>query len=135
MKYQAVVVPNRFGRRCSSGARISGPSERGSSTILTVGLLAALVLTSLGALGACALLAEKQHVEAAADAAALAAADAASGRVAGVPCERASRAAQLNSAAIDGCDVDGAIVEVTAVGSWGGVPITVRARAGPPSAR
>ncbi|NNC12975.1 flp pilus-assembly TadE/G-like family protein [Planctomonas sp. JC2975] len=135
MRYAGSFVSIGCPGSCVPDAGTPTRSERGSATILTVGLLAALVLTTIGALGACSLLAEKRRVEAAADAAALAAADAASGRVAGIPCERAAYAAGLNSAAIDDCDVDGPNVEVIAVGTWGGVPITVRARAGPPESR
>jgi secretion/DNA translocation related TadE-like protein len=109
--------------------------ERGSASLVVVGLLAALFLTTAAAVGACALLAAKQHVSAAADAAALAAADAASGRVPGAPCDRAARAAQLNDAVLGSCEVDGPFAVVTAEKDVAGVPITVRARAGPPDAR
>lgn len=113
-------VPPRFG------------GEEGSAAIAVVGLLAALLFTSAAAVGACALLAEKQHVSAAADAAALAAADAASGLVAGIPCERADQAARLNGASLAACRLDGSVVLVCARTEFGGMPISVWARAGPP---
>jgi secretion/DNA translocation related TadE-like protein len=97
-----------------------------------VGLLAALFVTSAAAVGACGLLAAKQRVSAAADAAALAAADTASGLVSGVPCERAARAARLNGARLGSCRVDGLVVLVRAEDEVAGLPIAVWARAGPP---
>jgi secretion/DNA translocation related TadE-like protein len=106
--------------------------ERGSATLVVVGLLAALLLTTAAAVGACALLAAKQHVSAAADAAALAAADAASGLVSGAPCDRAAQAAQLNAAHLGSCEVDGPVAVVSARNDVAGVPIAVWARAGPP---
>jgi secretion/DNA translocation related TadE-like protein len=106
--------------------------ERGSASVAVIGLLAALLITAIAAIGACALLGEKQRVSAAADAAALAAADAASGRVAGVPCERAGLAARLNGAELASCQIDGPFALVSARRQIGGVPIAVWARAGPP---
>ncbi|WP_460567286.1 Rv3654c family TadE-like protein [Humibacter soli] len=105
--------------------------ERGSASVAVIGLLAALLAVSVAAVGVCGLLATKQHVSAAADAAALAAADAASGRVEGYPCDRAGRAAGLNGASLLSCQVDGLVVVVSAGATVAGVPITVWARAGP----
>ncbi|WP_243063404.1 Rv3654c family TadE-like protein [Humibacter sp. RRB41] len=113
----------------------AGRDERGSATVAVVGLLAALLVVSLAAIGVCGLLAAKQHVAAAADTAALAAADAVSGRVSGYPCDRAGRAAALNGATLASCTIDGLDAVVSASWTVAGVPITVWARAGPPSAR
>ncbi|WP_246846382.1 Rv3654c family TadE-like protein [Humibacter ginsenosidimutans] len=99
-----------------------------------IGLLAALLITGVAAIGACALLGEKQRVSAAADAAALAAADSASGRVTGIPCDRAQRAALLNGVRLATCRIDGSVALVSAQSDVGGIPITVWARAGPPPA-
>lgn len=110
-------------------------AEEGSAGIAVVGLLAALLITSAAAVGACALLAEKQHVSAAADAAALAAADTASGLVAGIPCERADQAARLNGASLASCGLDGSVALVCARTEFAGVPISVWARAGPADGR
>ncbi|MGN6124997.1 MAG: Rv3654c family TadE-like protein [Humibacter sp.] len=107
-------------------------AERGSASVAVIGLLAALLAVSVAAVGVCGLLAMKQHVSAAADAAALAAADAASGRVGGYPCDRAGRAAGLNGASLVSCHVDGLVAVVGAGATVAGVPITVWARAGPP---
>jgi secretion/DNA translocation related TadE-like protein len=111
---------------------LAGRAERGSATLVVIGLLAALLMASAAAVGACALLAAKQHVSAAADAAALAAADTASGRVAGAPCDRAAQAARLNGARLGACSVDGLFALVSAQDDIGGIPISVWARAGPP---
>ncbi|MGA0568994.1 Rv3654c family TadE-like protein [Rathayibacter sp. KR2-224] len=108
--------------------------QRGSASLVIVGLLAALLMAGAAAVGACALLASKQQVSAAADAAALAAADAASGLVPGAPCERAAQAARLNGARLGSCQVNGLVVLVSAEDSVAGVPIAVWARAGPPPA-
>ena len=111
---------------------VARAGDQGSATVVIVALLGALLVVSVAAVGVCGLLAAKQHVEAAADAAALAAADSASGRVAGFPCERAARAASLNGATLASCRTDGAQAVVSARARISGVPITVWARAGPP---
>jgi secretion/DNA translocation related TadE-like protein len=67
----------------------------------------------------------------AADAAALAAADTASGLVAGYPCANAAEAARLNGAALGECTVNGLDARVTATRHVLGVSVTVEARAGP----
>lgn len=109
-----------------------GSAERGSATILAVGLLAAVLMASTAAVGTCALLTTKQRVSGAADAAALAAANTASGLVSGAPCDRASEVARLNGARLGSCHVAGLEVIVSAQQILGGLPIAVWARAGPP---
>jgi len=106
--------------------------ERGSGSVLAVavvGAVAALTLLLLPILG---LLTIGQSVRAAADASALAGADTAAGLVPGVPCELAQRAADLNSARLVACTVDGLVVTVTVTRDAGGFVLTSRARAGPP---
>jgi secretion/DNA translocation related TadE-like protein len=78
-----------------------------------------------------ALLPAKQAVQGAADAAALAAADTASGLMPGVPCDVAARAAELNGAHLVACTVDNLIATVTVSSTVGAFPIGSRARAGP----
>ena len=73
-----------------------------------------------------------QAVQGAADAAALAAADTASGVVAGVPCAAAAEAARLNGASVTVCTVEGLIASVTAVRGYLVFELGARARAGPP---
>jgi secretion/DNA translocation related TadE-like protein len=99
---------------------------------LAVALAASvLVLTGL-ALPLNQALTVRQIVANAADAAALAAADTASGFVAGYPCPNAAEAARLNGAELGECVVDGLDVRVTAVRWVLGVPVTMAASAGPP---
>jgi hypothetical protein len=68
----------------------------------------------------------------AADAAALAAADAASGAVAGIPCDRARTVATANNATLAACEVDGYIVTVAISGVILGMHCSETATAGPP---
>lgn len=73
-----------------------------------------------------------QRLAGAADAGALAAADAASGAVTGVPCERAAGIAATAGASLTACGVDGLVATVTVSARFGPVIATARARAGPP---
>ena len=73
-----------------------------------------------------------QRLAGAADAAALAAADAASGAVAGVPCESAEAVARSAAAELPGCEIDGLTATVTVSAMFGGLPAVATARAGPP---
>ena len=79
-----------------------------------------------------ALFSVSAEVRGAADAAALAAADTASGALPGVPCEAASRTADVNGASVASCSLDGLIAEVTVSRECAGIVIEARARAGPP---
>ncbi|QYH37031.1 hypothetical protein FFT87_14445 [Salinibacterium sp. M195] len=109
--------------------------ERGAGTILMVGLvvtviaLTALVIPLYWALSA------RHALAGAADAAALAAADTASGLIAGYPCDNAERLAVANDAHIEECTVDGRIVTVTASRRILGILVTTSATAGPPPTR
>ena len=101
-------------------------------------MLAVAIAGGLAALTALSLplylgLVTRQAVAAAADAAALAAADAASGRIPGYPCELASRVAAANGAAVGSCTVDGLVVTITASRSILGIAVSARATAGPPT--
>jgi secretion/DNA translocation related TadE-like protein len=73
-----------------------------------------------------------QRLAGAADAAALAAADAASGAVIGVPCESADAVARSAGAELSTCEVDGLTATVTLSAKFTQLPATARARAGPP---
>jgi secretion/DNA translocation related TadE-like protein len=91
----------------------------------------ALALTvALGAAGSAAV--TGQRLAAAADAAALAAADAASGAALGVPCERADELAGTFGARLELCQVADLIATVTVAASFGPLPVSASARAGPP---
>ena len=78
------------------------------------------------------MLAVRQAVAGAADAAALAAADVASGLVSGYPCATAALVAAANGAAVASCAVDGLVVTVSASRDILGLAVTATATAGPP---
>src|SRR5690606_2062874 len=111
---------------------VRASDERGSGSVVAIALVAAVVTVAVAVLALSAGLARRQAVIAAADAAALAAADTALGIVPGSPCEVASRVAAANGATLTSCSVDGVVVTVQVGGSFGGIPIAAVARAGPP---
>lgn len=106
--------------------------DDGSGTVLTVALTGGMVALTGLALPLYMGLATRQAVAGAADAAALAAADTASGRLPGYPYEAAGRAASANGASLDSCAVDGLVVTVVVSRSILGIPVSARATAGPP---
>ncbi|MCP2371188.1 secretion/DNA translocation related TadE-like protein [Agromyces terreus] len=99
-----------------------------------MGLLAAVVLLTTLTLGIVSSYVDARRAAAAADAAALAAADTLSGAVVGVPCEAAERVAARNGARLVVCSVDGPVSEVSVAvrGRVPGVEPVASARAGPP---
>jgi secretion/DNA translocation related TadE-like protein len=103
-----------------------------AGTILSVGVVAcaATLAVTLTTVGSAAVF--SQRLAGAADAAALAAADAASGLVAGAPCGRAGQIAQAAGADLAVCDLDGLIATVTVSAVFGRFAATASARAGPP---
>ncbi|MBH0009836.1 hypothetical protein I6E58_10900 [Salinibacterium sp. SWN1162] len=94
--------------------------------VATVIVITALVVPLYWALSV------RHALAAATDAAALAAADTASGLVAGYPCDNAELLAGVNDAHIKECVVDGRIVTVTASRRILGILVTTSATAGPP---
>ncbi|TAM69245.1 MAG: hypothetical protein EPN48_07590 [Microbacteriaceae bacterium] len=119
-----------FVRASDTGRRFD--HESGSGTILAVAVIAA-VLAVVGMLVPVGVaLAVKQQVAGAADAAALAAADTASGMIAGFPCVAAARAAALNGTELARCELDGLVATVAARTNYLGFEIAIEARAGPP---
>ena len=107
-------------------------ADRGAGAVFALAIVGAttVVLVAVLALGSALVL--RQRVIGAADAAALAAADAASGAVGGVPCGLAHRVAQANLTALTRCELDGLIATVTVSATFGAVPFTARSTAGPP---
>ena len=103
-----------------------------SGSILAASIAGSTILLTALVLPVGAALVEKRAIAGAADAAALAAADVASGLVPGVPCEAAARLAEANGGALASCEVDGAVVTIGVSGSVLGIPFTIRATAGPP---
>lgn len=107
-------------------------AETGSGGVLALALVAATILLAGLTLPIGAMLAGKQRAVAAADAAALAAADVAVGIVAGFPCEVAASVAEANGARLAACEVDGLIATVHVTGSLAGPRVMAGATAGPP---
>lgn len=112
--------------------RARGHDDRGSGTVVVLGMGVGLAALATLLIPLYMGLATRQAVAAAADAAALAGADVASGLIPGFPCETAARVAAGNGAGLASCVVDGLIVTVTASRSIVGVAVTSTATAGPP---
>lgn len=106
---------------------------RGAGSVTVVGIAAAIALAAMLVIAVGGALVLRQRVAGAADAAALAAADTASGRLPGVPCVAAAEVAAANGAELDGCLVEGLVVTVQAGAVFGALPVTATATAGPPS--
>lgn len=103
-----------------------------AGSALAVGVLAVAAALGVGYAAVGAASARAAHVTGVADAAALAAADAASGAVSGVPCERAAEVAARGGAAVVSCAVEGLFATVEVAASVGLLSAHARARAGPP---
>ncbi len=103
-----------------------------AGTAVVIGALAVTATLALGygAVGAAA--AHATRLTGVADAAALAAADAASGAIPGGPCERATELAEPAGAALTVCQVDGMVATVQIDAAFGIMGSAARARAGPP---
>ncbi|MDF2560940.1 MAG: helicase [Microbacterium sp.] len=105
-----------------------------AGTALAAGVLTVAATLSLGlaAVGGASVTA--QRVAGAADAAALAAADAASGAVPTVvePCALAARVAEASGAQLTGCSLEGLVATVEVQAAYAGLAAVSRARAGPP---
>ena len=110
-------------------------ADRGAGTPLIVGVLAAVVIAGLALVGAASAVSGAQRVGAAADAAALAAADVMLGWIAGDPCEIAARVARAHDTALVGCRTEGFSMIVTVRATVLSVAVERTARAGPPGAR
>jgi secretion/DNA translocation related TadE-like protein len=100
--------------------------------VLAVALVTALVVFGIAGVSLAVALSARQRVIGAADLAALAAADAASGAISGLPCEVAAGVLSGNGSALASCRADGLVVTVDASGSFAGIPIRASATAGPP---
>ena len=100
--------------------------------MLVLGIVGAVVSLTALVVPVATTFVGSQRAANAADAAALAAADAVSGAVPGVPCELAEATAARNGAALDTCRTDGPVASVTATVSAFGFEHRADARAGPP---
>ena len=106
--------------------------DRGSGSVLGVALIGAIVCLVAGVIPLYAVLAARSTVAGAADAAALAAADARVGVVTGYPCDRAAQVAAANGATVTDCEVDGLIATVSVSRTILGFELDSTATAGPP---
>lgn len=103
-----------------------------AGSTLGVGALVvtAVLAVGVGAVGSAAI--RSAQVSTSADAAALAAADTASGFATGAPCERARELVERAGFALSGCRLDGLVATVEVSATAGVLPVVARARAGPP---
>ena len=132
MRAQVAQALHGWGR----AVRVAAAGERGSGTVLVVGVIAVLLAAALGVSGLIQAQAAAGRSRAAADLAALGGATALSSIVApGDPCEAASRVARANGAEVTTCSVTGedVVVEVSVEARVLGVsrPAVSSARAGP----
>ena len=102
------------------------------ATMAVAGIVtsAALLASGLAMAGSAAV--AGQRLASAADAGALAAADAASGAVTGIPCDRAAEVAGTFGAVVAACDLDELVATITVSLRVGPVAARASARAGPP---
>jgi secretion/DNA translocation related TadE-like protein len=103
-----------------------------AGTVMTVGVVVCTATLSMSLVTAGAAAAFSQRLAGVADAAALAAADAASGAITGEPCARAAEVASASAAQVTACDVDDLVATVSVTGAFGRLPASASARAGPP---
>ena len=110
-------------------------SDVGAGSVLALAVVGVVVSLALSTVALGNGLLARQRTIAAADAAALGAADVLLGAAPGLPCETAELIASVNKTALTSCDLDGYVVTVTVRSAAFGVPITASATAGPPFAR
>ncbi|CAN5242963.1 hypothetical protein BH09ACT5_BH09ACT5_12220 [soil metagenome] len=115
------------------GIRRALGGDRGAGTVLVLGLGLGTVAVLMLVLPLYAALATRHAVVGAADAAALAAADTASGLVPGHPCDSAARVAAANGAHLAGCRVDGLVATVTVGRTILGLSLRESEMVGPPA--
>ena len=106
--------------------------DRGSGSVLGVALIGVIVLLVAAIAPLYGVLAAKVELAGAADAAALAAADARVGAVTGFPCDRAAEVAAANGATLLSCTADGLILTVSVGRSVLGFALRSASTAGPP---
>ncbi len=115
----------------SRRARVRPRDDRGSATVWVVGLIGALCLLLAGLLLMAQAMLARHRAGAAADLAALAAADHAL-RGQEFACAGASRVARAQGAEVERCATRGEIADVTVRAREGPMSAAVRSRAGPP---
>ncbi|MBD8609768.1 hypothetical protein IFT77_04625 [Frigoribacterium sp. CFBP 13729] len=124
------------GREGTAVAGRTDHGDAGSASVFSVSAVVGVAVLAAAALAGTRALAERSRVAGAADASALAAADAAAGLVTGGggPCSLAASLARANTVELSSCDVDGLVVTVVVTGSAPllGVAVRASATAGPP---
>ncbi len=123
----------RASRAHSGGAHGRG-DELGAGSVLALAVCGAVVALAMALAAVGAVLVAQRRAAGAADAAALAAADALAGFLSDEPCDAASRVAQGNGTVLDACVVDGLVATVRVRASSGPVSLRASATAGPPPA-
>lgn len=106
--------------------------QEGAASTMAIALVAATVMATGMLVPICSALSARQQVSGAADAAALAAANAATGWVRGEPCDAAERTARRNGVTMDECRLAGLEATVTVSTNIALTRVTGSARAGPP---
>ncbi|WP_223694403.1 Rv3654c family TadE-like protein [Leifsonia poae] len=119
-------------RRSGDAENRQKGAESGSATVLAVGIIGALLGLAAAGIAVAGAAVAQQRAANAADAAALTAADVASGRLPGVPCTEADDVAQANGSRVSSCRLDGLIVTIVVESDYLGFTVTAEARAGPP---
>jgi secretion/DNA translocation related TadE-like protein len=105
--------------------------ERGAGSVLGIGIMGAILLLVMACAPLAEILLSQSAVAAAADAAALAAADARVGIVGGFPCEVAAKVAIANRVQLASCSLDGLDATVRVSRLVLGFEVAARATAGP----
>jgi secretion/DNA translocation related TadE-like protein len=106
--------------------------DRGSGAVAALGVIAASVVLVATIVPVSAALPARTALSGAADAAALAAADATTGAVRGEPCRNAELVAASARARLATCRVDGFVVTIRLERTFAGLPMHADATAGPP---
>ena len=105
-------------------------SENGAAALLLIGGIAVLI-SCLGALAAAVGLAGQSRLQSRAESFALVAADTASGRIPGYPCENVKSLANAEHVNLASCQISGLESRVVLSGTAGPMRLTARAHAGP----
>jgi secretion/DNA translocation related TadE-like protein len=110
-------------------------SEEGSSAASTMILVGGVLALSSLLFSAGAAFIQLDRAQSVTDSAALEAADAASGRIAGYPCDRVERLAQKYHYSLHSCTITNLISRVTLGTTVLGIEVEIRAKAGPQNLR
>jgi secretion/DNA translocation related TadE-like protein len=119
--------------RTLMGSRVWGirEGEEGSGAMLALGIGASFLILTFFLIPLLGGFVVHQRAQGLADVAALAVADAASGRLPGFPCSLAEELVLSRPYRLKECRVDGLISRVVLEASFGPFELTARARAGP----